>query len=432
MSSGATAPGDPPGARRGQCRRRAIDPTGARPSELLTAFFASALIMLAASGIAATAYEITGDERLHWLALHLALLGGVSQLVIGAGQFFVCAFLATAPPSRKMVTIQLAVWNTGTVLVAIGVLTVVHPLVDAGAILVVAGLIAFGLSMRGMQSRSLQRARWAVRWYQGSAGCLGVGVLMGVLLVRGVAWPHGSLLGAHLALNLAGWLGTAIVGTMHTFFPSLTATRLCFPRLQGPTLILWLLGVLTLALGMAFGTDPLAILGWLALTVAASLLLVNLGASLRTRTIALSLPARLITLAQVLLPAGLVLALIATLVDGTAGPSGPGVRSVLAVLLLAGWIGLTVAGALLHLLAVLARVRHLTLAMPAPRPVRDRAVTALAALAIASWALANVSGLPLDQPALVLRTATTLVIAARAVTLAAQVARPRAARRHAG
>jgi hypothetical protein len=32
-----------------------------------------------------------------------------------------------------------------------------------------------------------------------------------MLLARGVSWPHGSLLGAHLALNIAGWLGTAIV-----------------------------------------------------------------------------------------------------------------------------------------------------------------------------------------------------------------------------
>lgn len=426
MSSRVIDPGDRPEARRGQCRRRTIDPSGPRPSELLTAFFATALIMLAASGIAATAYEIDGDERLHWLALHLALLGGVSQLVIGAGQFFVCAFLATTPPSRTMVAAQLAVWNLGTALVAIGVVTTVHPLVDAGGILVVVGLVLFGLSMRAMQGRSLQRARWAVRWYQGSAGCLGLGVLIGVLLARGVAWPHGSLLGAHLTLNVAGWLGTAIVGTLHTFYPSLTGTRLRFARLQGPTLILWLLGVLTLALGLAFATDLLAILGWLALTVAASLLVVNLAACLHTRTIMLSLPARLITLAQVLLPVGLVLALVATLVDGTAAPSGPAVRPVLSVLLLAGWIGLTVAGALLHLLAVLARVRHLTRAMPTARPIRDRAVTALAALAVASWALANASSLPLDRPALALRMATTLLIAARVVTLAAQVVRPRA------
>lgn len=94
-------------------------------------------------------------------------------------------------------------------------------------------------------------------------------------------WPHGSLLGAHLALNLAGWFGTAIVGTLHTFFPSLTRTQLRYPRLQGPAFVLWLLGDGELAVGTAFGIDLLVGSGWLALTAAAALLGVNLLASLR-------------------------------------------------------------------------------------------------------------------------------------------------------
>jgi hypothetical protein len=61
-------------------------------------------------------------------------------------------------------------------------------------------------------------------------------------------WPalHLAFLGGVsqlvLALNLAGRLGTAIVGTLHTFFPSLTQTRLRLPRLQAPTFVAWLFG----------------------------------------------------------------------------------------------------------------------------------------------------------------------------------------------
>jgi hypothetical protein len=40
--------------------------------------------MLAAAAAAGVAHALTGDARLHWLALH----GGVSQLVLGPGQFF--------------------------------------------------------------------------------------------------------------------------------------------------------------------------------------------------------------------------------------------------------------------------------------------------------------------------------------------------------
>ncbi|HET6550205.1 MAG TPA: hypothetical protein VFG79_17215 [Solirubrobacter sp.] len=415
---------------RRRCRPRPLDPGGPRPSDLLAAFFAAALAMLAAAAVATIVDVATGAEHWHWLALHLALLGGVSQLVLGAGQFFVCAFLATTPPSRRFAALQLAVWNTGVVAVAVGVPTGTSGLVDAGAVVLAAGLVLFALSMRAMQRRSLQRARWAVRWYQGSAACLGVGVLVGVLLDRGVAWTHGSLLGAHLALNIGGWMGTAIVGTLHTFFPSLTGTQLRFPRLQGATLLLWLAGIAELALAAAWTVDPLSVLAWLQLTAAAALLAVNLVASLRTRAIALSLPARLVALAQAFLPAGLALALIAALVDGTAGPLGPDVRPVLAILLLAGWVGLTVSGSLLHLLSVLARVRRFTLSMPAAKPARDRAIVLLAGLAVVVWALAEVDALDgLAAPALVLRLVTALALAALIARAAASVSFRRPARR---
>jgi len=310
-------------------------------------------------------------------------------------------------------------------LVATGVLAAADALTDAGGVLIGAGLALFGASLVAMQRRSLQRARWAVRWYQGSAACLAAGVVVGMLLARAVSWPHGSLLGAHLALNIAGWLGTAIIGTLHTFFPSLTGTRLRYPRLQGPTLVLWLLAVLELAIAAALTLDPLAIAAWLQMTAAAILLAVNLLASLRARAIAFSLPARLVASGQAFLPAGLALALVAAVRDGPGGPIDPAVRPALAILLLAGWVALTVAGSLLHLLAVLARVRHFAVRMPAPRAGRDRTVSALALLAVATWALAQAPGLSLlDAPALVLRIAATLVIAAHILVAAARAGLP--------
>jgi nitrite reductase (NO-forming) len=276
-----------------------------------------------------------------------------------------------------------------------------------------------------MQRRSLQQARWAVRWYQASASCLVVGVLVGALLAGGLVWTHGSLLGAHLALNIAGWLGTAIVGTLHTFFPSLTGTQLRFARLQGPTFALWVLGVVELTLAAAFALDALAALAWLQLCAAGVLLAVNLLASLRARSAPLSLPTRLVALGQAFLPAGLALALVATIADGAPGPLAADVRGALAILLVAGWIALTVAGSLLHLLSVLARVRHFTLSMPRPHPARDTAVTALAGLSVVVWALAQAPGAGgLDVPAVVLRVAAALVLAAFVARAAARGVSP--------
>lgn len=402
-----------------QCRRRAIDPGSPRPSELLSAFFLAGLLSIAAAAIAGLAFAFSGRDSLHWLSLHLLFLGGISQLVLGAGQFFVCAFLATDPPPRRLVAAQLASWNAGTVLVAVGVPTGTAALVGAGGALTAAGLVLFALALRGMERRSLQRAPWALRWYQASAACLGLGGLIGVLMARGTPWSHGSLLGAHLALNLAGWLGTAIIGTLHTFFPSLTQTRLRYPRLQRPTFALWVVGIVELATGAAFANRSILAAGWTDLFCAAALLCVNLIAALGCAPRPLTLPARLLALAQAFLVAGLALALAATLQTGVSGPFTGAWSAPLAVLLLAGWIGLTVAGALLHLLAVLARIRRFTIAMPAPRVARDRALTTVAGTALAGLALSHLPGLtPLRIPAVALTLAVAATLALRVITLA--------------
>jgi nitrite reductase (NO-forming) len=407
--------------------RRAFAPDAPRPSELLAAFFRAGLFFMLAALAAAITHAVSGGDWLHWLTLHLLFLGGISQLVLGAGQFFVCAFLATDPPPRRLIWAQLAAWNLGTMLVAVGVPTATSGLVDGGGMLIAAGLVLFAAALRGMQRRSLQRAPWALRWYQASAACLGVGALAGVLMARDTPWPYGSLLGAHLALNLGGWFGTAILGTLHTFFPSLTGTQLRYPRLQRPTYILWLLGIVGLAVGAAFDRAGVLAIGWTCLLLAATLLAVNLLASLRTAVRPLGLPARLLALAQAFLPAGLLLALVAALDTGAEGPFTGPPRAALAVLLLAGWIGLTVAGSLLHLLAILARIRNFTLPMPQPRPLRDRTLTVTAGAGVAALALARAPGLaPLGAPAAAVTAAVGGLLAIRVLALALRAAGPTA------
>jgi hypothetical protein len=102
-------------------------------------------------------------------------VGGVSQLVLGAGQFFAGAYLATDPPRRELVRLQLCAWNAGTVLVAIGVPADVALATLAGALLLAIGLGAFLVGLDSLRRRSLQRAPWAVRWYEACAGFLGAG-----------------------------------------------------------------------------------------------------------------------------------------------------------------------------------------------------------------------------------------------------------------
>ncbi len=391
----------------------------------MSVFFATALAQVLAGAAAAGAYAISGASWLHWLALHLVLVGGVSQLVLGAGQFFTCAFLATDPPSRRIVGAQLVAWNAGTALVAIGVPFKVAVLFESGAALLAVSLVLFAVALREMEGRSLQRAPWALRWYQASAAFLALGGLVGVLLARGISWSHGDQLGAHLALTLAGWLGTAIIGTLHAFFPSLTQTQLRYPRLQRMTYILWLVGVAELALGAGFAQRAVLAAGWTDLLAAAALVCANLLGCLRAAPRPLALPPRLLAVAQAFLLAALAVALAATVEAGVEGPFLAGWRAALAALLLVGWIGLTVVGSLLHLLAVLARIRRFSFSIPPPRPAQDRGLAGLAALAVVTLASAQVPGLVwLDGPASVLTLTVLAALALRVAPLAGRALVP--------
>lgn len=409
-----------------RCRPRTAVPGELRPSDLLAAFFAFGICFLLAGAVVAAVHTSIDWAQGHWLALHLVFVGGVSQLVLGAGQFFAGAFLATAPPSRKLIALQLAAWNGGALLVAVGVPSGRDAVTIAGAALLALGLGAFVAGLRGMRRRSLQRAPWAVRWYEACAAFLGAGVIMGVLLATGVRWSTGSLLGAHMTLNLAGWFGTAIVGTLHTFFPSLTQTRLRFPILQRPTFACWTLGTVALTAGYGLGAGPVVIAGWAALTIAAALLCSNLAASLHAAPVVLSLPARLIASAQACLVLALVLAFAGAVGGEATAPPLDTTRAAIAVLLLPGWLGLTVVGSLLHLLSVLMRVRDLRRPLPAVHPMRDGLLVALAVLTILVLAAARGGVLrQLDAPAMGVLVATYVVLGAFVVSRAARALTPR-------
>ena len=387
-----------------------------RPTDLLFAFLAAATVCFASAAGIPLAGAGTGWDWSGWAGLHLALLGGVSLLVIGVSQFFVTAFLATDPPSRRMVNAQIGTWIPGSIAVVIGVAASVDFSVVVGAVLLLTTLLFYAISLSRLRSRSLQRALWASRWYATSAGWLVPGILIGVLLALRVSWTDGSLLGSHLALNLAGWVGGAIVGTLHTFAPSLTQTTLRFPSFQKATFASWNGGVLILALGYGSGSSNLGVAGWALLLCGACLLAANLLASGLKAKRPLSLPARLVLLAQVFLPLALALGLVAAL-DHPLEPIFGHDRAGLAVLLLIGWVGLTVTGSMLHLLSVVVRVRDLT--RPVPTPGRLwRTGIAVAALGGAGL-LALAELLPLEQ----LIDPARLVIALALVLLAGSVVR---------
>lgn len=396
---------------------------GLRPTDVVGAFFILGVAFLVAAAAVGIAQWIAPWPWGHWLALHLAFVGGVSQLVLGATQFFAAAFLATDPPPRLLVRAQALLWNAGAIVLAIAIPDHAEALIWLAIGLLAGGLAAWGAAIVAMRRSSLRRSPWATRWYVSGACFLGLGMVAGSLLGRGEAWSHGDLLAAHISLNLAGWFGASIVGTLHTFFPSLTQTQLRFPRLQGVAFVAWVAGVAALAVGYAWALEPLAVAGWLGLGTGAVALLVNVVACLRGAARPLSLPARIVGAAQPFLLAGLVFAAAAAISEGPVDALAGSTRTTLGTLLVSGWIGLTVLGSLLHLLAVVVRVRGgFTARMPAARPRLDGSVAVLAMVGIAALALSQSLGLDgLRGPSVVALLAAYAFLAARIAVLAARV-----------
>ncbi|HEY8467109.1 MAG TPA: hypothetical protein VIL04_09925 [Solirubrobacterales bacterium] len=405
-----------------RCRARPRRLGELRPTDVVGAFFVAGIAFVVAGVIVGAGEVARGWEWGRWLALHLVFVGGISQLVLGASQFFLGAFLATDPPPRGLVRAQLASWNAGAILLALGVPLGSDAVVAVAVALLVGGLVAYGAGIVVMRRGALSRAPLAVAWYGSGAAFLALGIVAGAALALGASWRHGNLLSAHMALNLGGWFGAAIVGTLHTFYPSLAKVPLPEARLEPFAAALWVGGVVALAAGYAWAADPLALAGWGALVLAALALAWNVAGCVRAAPRPLSLPARLLGAAQALLVMGLALAAGSAIANGPAAALSGDTRAAVAILLVAGWVGMTVLGSLLHLLAVVVRVRDFSRSLPAPRPRVDVPLAALAAGGVAMLALSRVSALSgLAGPgagALVLAYA---VLLARVLALAAQV-----------
>ena len=74
-----------------------------------------------------------------WLVAYLALVGGLSQLIFGAGQFA----LAAGPAGPRMLASEVVFWNLGAVLVPVGVFAGAPGLVAVGSVVLLAALALF-------------------------------------------------------------------------------------------------------------------------------------------------------------------------------------------------------------------------------------------------------------------------------------------------
>lgn len=223
---------------------------------------------LLASGVAVAAHGILAMPG--WLALHLLVLGAASNAVLVYSRHFAQALLHVRPASEWPASARLAVFNLGTVAVLLGMSIPETWLAVTGAVLVVGAVIGHTASLVAMaRAASLSGRLRVVVWYYVGAGValLIGGSLGGVLtggVVRSAPWEHAVRL-AHAHLNLLGWLGLVVIGTLFMLWPAVLRTRMADTAPQTARRVL---GIMTAGLSVAVTgallTGPAGAAHWLA------------------------------------------------------------------------------------------------------------------------------------------------------------------------
>ena len=202
-----------------------------------------------------------------WLLVHLLLLGAITNAIVVWSQHFTDALLRRRiePGSRRWQIIRLVALNLGVITVVTG-MVVTHWLTTlVGAVVVGLAVAAHGTAL-WWQSRSALAPRFgvAVWFYVAAAWLLPFGAGFGATLAYGV--PGGMqnrFTLVHAGLNLLGFVGLTVVGTLVTLWPTMLRTKMAEGTLPAARRALALLlgGLGTGIAGLLVGVQLLAAAG---------------------------------------------------------------------------------------------------------------------------------------------------------------------------
>lgn len=230
-----------------------------------------------------------------WTLVHVVALGLITNSILIWSQHFTEALLKHRLPdtARPAQLRRIRTLNLGVVVLIAGMMLTPYPAVHIPAVLggavLVGGAVAWHATSLGRQLRAALPARFAVtvRWYIIAAWLLPVGAVLGAVL--GVAdlgaAAHARVQLAHEAVNVLGFVGLTVTGTLLTLWPTILRTRMpesSLPRLR-VALGLLLAGVLGTAASALVGWRPTAAAGLGAYALGVLVLLGWLVTVARTR-----------------------------------------------------------------------------------------------------------------------------------------------------
>ncbi|MEU9393224.1 multicopper oxidase domain-containing protein [Streptomyces sp. NPDC048324] len=164
-----------------------------------------------------------------WLLVHVLLLGAVTNaIVIWSGHFAASVLRLPEANRGAPAALRLVCLNAGAVGVIGGMLFDRWYVVLVGACLVAAAVTAHAGWLVRLLRRALPgRFSMTVRYYVAASALLPVGAALGVVMARGDLAGDLSdrLRVAHETINLLGWVGLTVAGTLITLWPTMLRTR---------------------------------------------------------------------------------------------------------------------------------------------------------------------------------------------------------------
>lgn len=248
------------GRGRGQPRRVA------RTDRLTTAWMAAALAVMAA-GLAARGLL----PQPLWTMIHVVTLGVLSNAILQWSWYFARALLHLPPGDRRAGrdnAIRIVVFNIVLVVLVASMWTAWLPGTIVGAAGVGAVVAWHGLALlRAARTRLASRFAVVIRFYAAASGFLVAGCALAGLLTVAMfdggapAWlldARDGLTLAHALVNVAGWIGLTMAGTLVTLGPTMLRTRMADGAVPAAVTALPVLcaGVLGAATAAAFDWMP--------------------------------------------------------------------------------------------------------------------------------------------------------------------------------
>ena len=164
-----------------------------------------------------------------WLMVHVVLLGAVTHSILVWSTHFAQALLKTSEDldPRRNQSLRLGMLMLGVAIVLVGVPSTLWQVTIAGASLVVVAVLWHATMLWRRIRRALPgRFRVTIHYYLTAALLLPIGVVFGVLLARGPAdEQHARLLVAHSVTMVLGWLALTVTATLITLWPTMLRTQ---------------------------------------------------------------------------------------------------------------------------------------------------------------------------------------------------------------